>query len=392
MRKLVFVLMFVLIAAFVIACAAPAPTATPVPPTAMPKPTDVPKPASSSSSSVASVAPTAVPPTAVPPTAAPTAKPAPKGELNLLCTPQEIWCAGMKKEFEAKYPGVTVNYIRLSAGESGTRLANEKSNPTFDIWWGGPIDSQILAKNQGLLQPYKTDAQANIVDPKLMLDNDPNPQWSGIYVGSLGFATNNKQTAIKPPASFDDLIKPEMKGQISIAHPATSGTSYTFMCTILQIRGETAGWDYMKKFAANVLIWTKSGAAPKDYVGRGEATVGVIFSHDTVSGIQDNSYPLTLSFPAEGTGYEIGGMAIVKGAKNLANAQAWYDWALQPSTQELGKKYQAYQGLTAKGAVPPKPELLQVKLINYNFDYCGNNKTAFIDKFSNEIAAAALAK
>ena len=101
---------------------------------------------------------------------------------------------------------------------------------------------------------------------------------------------------------------------------------------------------------------------------------------------------MALTFPAEGTGYEIGGMAIIKGAKNLDNAKAWYDWALQPSTQELGKKYTAYQGLTIKGAVPPKPELLQVKLINYNFDYCGKNKTAFIDKFSNEIAAASLAK
>src|SRR5512140_3452082 len=126
---------------------------------------------------LAACAPAATPaPTAAPPTAAaaPTvaAKPAPKGELNLLCTPQEEWCAGMKKEFEAKYPGVTVNYIRLSAGEAVTRLRNEKSNPQFDIWWGGPIDSAISAKQEGLLEPYKTDAQANIVDPKLMLDND----------------------------------------------------------------------------------------------------------------------------------------------------------------------------------------------------------------------------
>jgi iron(III) transport system substrate-binding protein len=91
-------------------------------------------------------------------------------------------------------------------------------------------------------------------------------------------------------------------------------------------------------------------------------------------------------------GYEIGAMGLVKGAKNPALAKAWYDWALQPATQELGKKYTAYQGLTIKGAQPPKPELLQVKLINYNFDYCGENKTKFVDKFSNEIAAASLAK
>ena len=126
-----------------------------------------------------------------------------KGELNLLCTPQEVWCAGMKKEFEAKYPGVTVNYIRLSAGEAVTRLRNEKANPQFDIWWGGPIDSQIAAKKEGLLEPYKTAAQANIIDPKLMLDSDAVPSWAGIYVGSLGFATNTKQTAIKAP----DLVR-----------------------------------------------------------------------------------------------------------------------------------------------------------------------------------------
>ena len=340
--------------------------------------------------SVVACAPAPTPaPTAAPPTAAPKA---PKGELNLLCTPQQVWCEGMKKEFEARYPGVTVNFIRLSSGEALTRIRNEKANPQFDIWWGGPIDSFIAAKAEGLLEPYKSLGQANIIDPKLMMDSDANPQWVGIYVGSIGFATNTKQTAIKPPTSYEDLIKPEMKGQIAIAHTASSGTSYTFMCSILQIKGEKDGWDYMKKFASNVSIWTKSGAAPGNNVGLGEATVGVVFSHDIVKNIDVDKFPMTLTFPSEGTGYEIGGMGLIKGAKNPELAKAWYDWALEAKTQELGKKYTAYQGLTIKGAQPPKPELLQVKLINYNFDYCGKNKTAFVDKFSNEIAAASLAK
>jgi iron(III) transport system substrate-binding protein len=377
LRSILAVVSLVAILSLLAACGGPAPTPTAVPVV----PTKAP------------VAPTTAPvaPTAVP--AAPT-KPAValKGELSLLCTPQEIWCQGMKKEFEAKYPGVTVNYIRLSAGEALTRIRNEKANPQFDIWWGGPIDSAIAAKKEGLLEPYKSPGQANIIDPKLMLDSDAIPQWVGIYVGSLGFGTNTKQTAIKPPTSFDDLIKPEMKGQIVIAHPASSGTSYTFMCTVLQIKGETAGWEYMKKFAQNVLIWTKTGAGPVTNVGMGEAAVGVVFSHDIVKGIDDDKLPLALTFPSEGTGYEIGGMAIIKGAKNPDLAKAWYDWALEAKTQELGKKYTAYQGLTIKGAVPPKPELLAVKLINYDFDYCGNNKTKFVDKFSNEIAAASLAK
>jgi iron(III) transport system substrate-binding protein len=81
-------------------------------------------------------------------------------------------------------------------------------------------------------------------------------------------------------------------------------------------------------------------------------------------------------------------MAIVKGAKHPALAKAWFDWALEPAMQDLGPKYAAYQAPTVKGAKASRPELLQVKLIDYNFEYAGKNKKAFIDKFTNGIAAA----
>ena len=60
----------------------------------------------------------------------------------------------MKAEFEAAHPDITVNFVRMSSGESLTRLRNEKDNPQFDIWWGGPIDSFIAATAEDLLEPY----------------------------------------------------------------------------------------------------------------------------------------------------------------------------------------------------------------------------------------------
>jgi iron(III) transport system substrate-binding protein len=42
-------------------------------------------------------------------------------EINVLCTPQEEWCQGMKQEFEEQF-GITVNYVRMSSGESLARL------------------------------------------------------------------------------------------------------------------------------------------------------------------------------------------------------------------------------------------------------------------------------
>ena len=129
-------------------------------------------------------------------------------ELNVLCTPQEEWCQGMKQEFEAKY-GITVNYVRMSAGEALARIEAEKDAPTFDIWWGGPIDSFVSAKGKGLLETYDSPNFVNIRDPKLMKDVDN--QWVGVYVGTLGFATNTNWLAAHPdakaPTSWDDLLE-----------------------------------------------------------------------------------------------------------------------------------------------------------------------------------------
>ncbi len=310
-------------------------------------------------------------------------------ELNVLCTPQEEWCQGMKQEFETLY-GITVNYVRMSSGEALARIEAEKDAPTFDIWWGGPIDSFVAAKEKGLLVPYDSPNYVNIRDPKLMKDVDN--QWVGVYVGSLGFATNKNWLEANPgveaPTSWDDLLKPEFTGQLMVAHPSTSGTSYTALATILQIRGEEAGWEFIRKYAAQVSQFTKSGAAPAKFVGQGEAAVAIVFSHDTVNEIENNQMPLVLTFPKEGTGYEIGGMGILKGAKNIQAAKLWFDWAISPEGQALGPKYHAYQAPTVNGVELSHPELLEVNLIDYDFIWAGTNKTAFIDKFTNEIATA----
>ena len=310
-------------------------------------------------------------------------------ELNLLCTPQEEYCQGMKLEFEKKY-GITVNYVRMSAGEALARLQAEKDNPSFDIWWGGPVDSFIAAKEAGVLEAYDSPNYANLIDPAKA--KDPDNTWAGIYMGSLGFATNTDWLKAHPdakaPTSWDDLLKPEFKGQIMVAHPSTSGTSYTALATILQLKGEEAGWEFIKQYAGQISQFTKSGAAPAKFVGLGEGAVAIVFSHDIVNEIDNNKAPLVLTFPAEGTGYEIGGVAIVKGAKHLEAAKAWFDWALTAEAQSLGPKFKAYQAPTVKGAVASKPELMDAKLIDYDFQWAGVNKKAFVDKFTNEIANA----
>lgn len=369
-KRLSSLMVFVLLAAAILAACAPA--ATDAPPAAT-EPPEVATEAPAVEEPAATEAPAEITDT----------------ELNVLCTPQEQWCQGMKQEFEAKY-GITVNYVRMSSGEALARVQAEKDNPQFDIWWGGPIDSFVAAKGEGLLEPYDSPNYANLTDPVKMKDVDN--QWVGVYVGTLGFATNTDWLAANPgveaPTSWDDLLRPEFTGQVMVAHPSSSGTSYTALATILQLRGEEAGWEYLEKYDAQISQYTKSGAAPAKFVGQGEAAVAIVFSHDIVNEIENNKLPLVLTFPEEGTGYEIGGMAILKGAKNIQAAKLWFDWALTPEAQALGPVYAAYQAPTVGGVELSRPELLEVNLIDYDFIWAGEHKKEFVDRFTNELATA----
>jgi iron(III) transport system substrate-binding protein len=63
--------------------------------------------------------------------------------------------------------------------------------------------------------------------------------------------------------------------------------------------------------------------------------VGIVFMHDLVT-MKVQGMPIEVIAPCEGTGYEIGSMSIVKGAKNLDNAKVLYDWLLTPEAQAIG--------------------------------------------------------
>ena len=76
---------------------------------------------------------------------------------------------------------------------------------------------------------------------------------------------------------------------------------------------------------ANVAQYVESGNAPGKMAAAGEFAVGISFAHD-IQVQQDKGLPVILSFPEEGTSFEVGGISIIEGAKNEAAAQAWVDY------------------------------------------------------------------
>jgi iron(III) transport system substrate-binding protein len=300
-----------------------------------------------------------------------------QGSLVLYCAVQEEWCRAAVTAFERE-TGVKVAMTRKSSGEVYAQVKAEASNPRADIWWGGTGDPHMQAAEEGLVEEYKSPKLAELHDWAVTQWEQSKGRTVGIYSGALGYGFNTKEIAAKKlaePKCWADLLDPKLKDEVQVADPNASGTAYTLLATIIQLMGEEKGFDYLKKLHKNVNQYTKSGAAPAKGTALGETAVGITFMHDMVTMVVDGA-PVKVVAPCEGTGYEIGSMSIVKGARNPENARKWYDWALTPAAQEIGGKNKQYQLPSNKNAaIPPQsPKLGEIKLINFDFAKYGSSE------------------
>src|SRR3546814_12158700 len=95
--------------------------------------------------------------------------------------------------------------------------------------------------------------------------------------------------------------------------------------------------------------------------------------HDMVTQVVEG-FPVKIVAPCEGTGYEIGSMPIIKGARNLENAKKCYDFALRADVQMLAEQAKASQvPSNAKASPPPgEPNLAEIKPIASDYKQYGS--------------------
>ncbi|WP_157246286.1 ABC transporter substrate-binding protein [Nonomuraea typhae] len=311
-----------------------------------------------------------------------------RDKITVACGASERWCAMMVKRF-SDATGVEADYVRLSSGEALERIKSARERQEFDVWHGGPADSYVAAKNQGLLEPYKSEISQEIRPEWLDRANT----WSGIYAGVLSFCNNTKELAkrgMKPIRSWRELLDRRLRGGVALAHPATSGTAYTALWTQVELNGDdrNAALDYMRDLHPNVLRYNSSGSVAALQAAKEEVAVGVVFSHDCVAA-QQQGYPnLEVTFPQEGTGYELGGLAVLAGAHNPAGARRYVDWALSGASQRLGPLVQFY-ALPTNANVPAHSKAADpatVKLVPYDVEVAGRAKEDLVGRFSATIA------
>ena len=312
------------------------------------------------------------------------------GQLNVICSVQAEWCNMIQTVF-AKTTGIKVNMSLKGSGETLAQLIAERANPKTDVWFGGTGDPHLQAAEQDLTLEYKSPTLAQLHAWAQQQASQSKYRTVGIYSGPLGFGYNTELIAKKKlavPRSWADLLNPAFKGEIQVANPASSGTAYTMIATLVQLMGEDKAFDYMKALHKNIATYTRSGTGPIKAAARGETTVSISFVHDG-PGEAMQGFPVATVTPSEGTGAEIGSMSIIKGARNMENAKKFYEWALTAQAQQFGAASRQFQ-LPSNKATPidPRvPDFKKIKFINYDYAKYGasSERRRLIARWEKEV-------
>jgi iron(III) transport system substrate-binding protein len=315
---------------------------------------------------------------------------APAQRVVVLCSPNPAWCDAIKEEFP-KATGIALDYVRLSSGEALARLRAERRNPTFDVWFGGTGDPHMVANEEGLTEFYRPKSWNDL---RRELREAVAGRYIPLYAGILGWALNERllrEKGAPVPRTWRDLADPRYRRLIAYPNPNTSGTGYTMLATLVQLYGEQEAFALLRRTHPNVAEYTRSGAAPGQLTGRGEVAIGITFIHDAVDQVL-KGFPIGYGAPRDGTGYEIGGLSLVRGAPNRQAAITFIEWALTPEAQRLaaerGESYQIPSN--TKTPVPRvAPRFEDFRVIKYDFVKYGSAavRDRLVRRWTDEVFA-----
>jgi iron(III) transport system substrate-binding protein len=288
----------------------------------------------------------------------------------------------------SKATGIKVRFTFLSSGPAVARIEAEKNNPQADLWFGAPSENHVALKEKGLSQVYVSPGARELAGKF----KDPQGYWTSFYMNPLGFGSNAnvlKQKNVEPPTSWADLLKPEFKNQIQTPSPQTSGTGYNMVAALVLSMGEEKAFDYLKKLHPNIQTYTQSGTAPSKAAAIGQAGVGIQFTPAFLQ-LLGEGYPMKVTFPKEGVGFEAPAISILKGAPHLEPAKKLLDWFISiPGQNALTDAKTYFFPVHAKAKLMAGlPAFDQIPTIDYDAVWAGKEKKRLVDRWINEVLRA----
>ncbi|MCB9967227.1 MAG: ABC transporter substrate-binding protein [Geminicoccaceae bacterium] len=300
---------------------------------------------------------------------------------------EEDELAAFLEEMKQDLPDLDVDVLRLSTGDLQARILAESANPQHDVIWGWAVTSMVDPRILELLEAYEP-ANLDRVPARF---RDPEGRWFAVTGYMAAFCVNNevlKAKNLPMPTSWEDLLDPVYEGEIVMPNPASSGTGYLQIASILQMKGEEAGWEYLRGLDKNIAQYIKSGSRPCNSASQGEYAIGASFALRAIKNIAEG-YPITMVIPAEGAGNELEANALMASSDNKEAAQRFLDWTL--SDRAVDTYYDWKEIVTVSGGAMPEnfkaaglPDDIGSVMWDMDFAWSAENRDRILEQWTAE--------
>ncbi|HQJ22953.1 MAG TPA: ABC transporter substrate-binding protein [Rectinema sp.] len=300
-----------------------------------------------------------------------------KEKLMVYTSMKETLIGDLKKEFEKKYPTVSLDYYSAGAGKVMAKIAAERQSGklSVDIIWTSEVPDFYAMKKEGILQKYESPEAKYIVSPLIDLDYEFTPA----RLGTLG-VTYNTNKIKTPPKEWTDLLSKDYKDGFGIANPALSGTAMVSVAMLVQ----EFGWDYIQKLRENGAKMGQGSGQVVDDTAAGDLVACIGVDYITIDKIKLGA-PLGFAYPRQMLVIP-SPVAIFKGTPNLSAAQKFVDFLLSKEGQTIiANNYT----LPVRRDVPivqgvglVQPDEAVKRSIKIDYIKLMNEKEAIIDKFT----------
>ena len=235
----------------------------------------------------------------------------------------------MQKDLDANFPNYEIRIEYFSTGDLISKLREEGTDSECDII--GEMEYGNLSTIKNIL----TDLSAydySIYTDDMIPESLRYLPW---YRNGGCIAINRTVLAerdLPVPESYNDLLKPEYKGLISMPNPRSSGTGYMFLKSLVNAWGEQEALEYFEKLSENIQSFTSSGSGPVNALMKGEVAVGFAMTAQTVGEI-NNGFPLLIQFFDEGSPFSLYGVGLISGRENRREVKEVFDYIVNRWTE-----------------------------------------------------------
>jgi iron(III) transport system substrate-binding protein len=253
----------------------------------------------------------------------------------------------LKQAFEAKYPGVTMQFSRANDGPTALKLLNENraGHVQADIFDG--LYNMVVLDRAGMVAAHKVpNFDKYPADLK-----DPDGKWNAILLYVFAPGINTKLVPQnEAPKTYQDLLDPKWQGKMAW-NPSSFAGAPGFIGNILTSMGEDKGMAYLKKLSAQKIHNVQaSSRAILDQVIAGEYSIGLMmFNHHTVISAKKGAPTTWLKVEPVPVAFDA--IALLKSAKHPNAAKLLIDFL----TSEDGQK--VIQKATYLPALPGVPAM-----------------------------------